>query len=106
MTEPLDPEVKRLRALKHGELADEVGALKAAIAALDTKLEACKAEGIRRGLAEANGALFRLTFTPPGIRKFIDGALVRAVMGDPFADHFSKTAATEWIMRCAARKAA
>ena len=105
MTQARDPETKRLRKLKPGELADEAGALKAAIGDLAEKLEAYKHEGIRRGLDEAEGQLFRLTFIPPGIRTAIDGRLLRAVMGDPFVDHFSKESQVDWIMRCSARKA-
>jgi hypothetical protein len=50
--------------------------------------------------------LFRLTFTPPGTRSQIDGVLLRRVFGDPFADHFSRSFTTDWVMRCVARKAA
>jgi|SRR6516225_6502236 len=71
MTEPLAPEIKRLRRLSAGELADEVGALKAQLAALDEQLAGYKAEGVRRGLDEADSKLFRLTFTPPGTRSQI-----------------------------------
>jgi hypothetical protein len=106
MTEPLDPEIKRLRKLSAGDIADEVGALKAQLAALDERLDAYKAEGIRRELREAEGKLFRLTFTEPGQCQTIDGQLLRRVMGEAFVDHFSRVFATDWIMRCSARKAA
>jgi hypothetical protein len=106
MTEPLDPEIKRLRRLSAGDIADEVGTVKAQIADLEARLDCYKAEGIRRELAEAEGKLFRLTFTQPGTRQLIDGVLLRRVMGDPFVDHFTRTAPTDWIMRCSARKAA
>jgi len=105
MTEPLAPEIKRLHKLTPAALADEVGELKAQIAALDERLEGYKAEGIRRGLAEIDGTLFRLTFSPPGTRYSIDGALLRGVMGDPFVNHFSKASDIGWVMRCVARKA-
>ena len=106
MTQPLDAETKRLRALKPGELADEAGALKAAIADLEEKLETNKTEGIRRDLREVDGTLFRLTLSPPGTRTAFDVALLRQVMGAPFVDHFSKQSDTGWTMRCSARKAA
>ena len=105
MTEPLDPETKRLRKLSPGELADEVGGLKAQLAALDERLGAYKAEGIRRGLDKADGTLFHLTLTPPGIGRRIAGDMLRAVFGEAFVDHFSKDVATDWVMRCYARKA-
>jgi hypothetical protein len=106
MTEPLDPETKRLRKLSPSELADEVGGLKGQIAALDERLGGLKAEGIRRGLDEADGALFHVTWTPPGVGKRIAGDLLRAVFGGAFVAHFSKEVATDWVMRCYARKAA
>ena len=65
MTEALDPELKRLRKLSPGELADKVGAVKAQISDFEAKLDGYKAEGVRRGLLEADGKLFRLAFTPP-----------------------------------------
>jgi hypothetical protein len=56
MTEPLDPELKRVRKLTPGELADEVGAVKAQISDLEAKLDGYKAEGVRRGLLEADAS--------------------------------------------------
>jgi hypothetical protein len=106
MTEALDPELKRLRKLSPGELADEVGAVKAQISDLEAKLDGYKADAIRRGLTEADGKLFRLAFTPPTPQLRLDSKLLRAVFGDPFADHFSRTVLVDWVMRCSARKAA
>lgn len=103
MTEPLDPETKRLRRLSPGELADDVGGPKAQIADLERALEQRKAEGIRRGLAEAEGALFRLTLTPPGTSRRLDPRTLSAVFGDAFVNHFSRDVATDWIMRCSGR---
>ena len=106
MTEPLDPELKRVRKLSPGELADEVGAVKAQISDLEAKLDGYKAEGVRRGLTEADGKLFRLAFSPPTAQLRIDGKLLRQIFGDPFADHFSRSVIVDWVMRCSARKAA
>src|SRR5262244_660122 len=106
MTEALAPEIKRLRKLTPAALADEVGQLKARIAALDEQLEGYKAEGIRRGLEEIDGTLFRLTFSPPGSRFVTDSVLLRSVMGDAFANHFTRAIETGWVMRCVARTAA
>ena len=106
MTKPLDPDVKKLRALSAGEIADQVGAIKAQIADRETQLNEYKAEAVRRGLLEADGQLFRITLSPPGEQLRIDSKLLRVVMGDPFVDHFSKTSATDWVLRCFARKAA
>jgi hypothetical protein len=76
------------------------------LAALDDQLDAYKTEGIRRGLDEVDGTLFRLTFSPPGSRSVLDAVLLRSVMGEPFASHFSRSIDTGWVMRCVARKAA
>jgi hypothetical protein len=106
MTEPLDPNTKILRKLPPGELADAVGRIKGEIADLEARLDTFKAEAIRRGLTEADGTLFRLAFTPPTPRLSIDSKLLRAVFGDPFVDHFSRSVMVDWVMRCSARKAA
>ena len=103
MTEPLDPEIKRLRRLTRGELADEVGGLKAQIADLELALEYRKTEAVRRGIEVADGQMFHLTLTPPTQQLRIDGKMLRRVMGDPFADHFSKACELDWVMRCFAR---
>jgi hypothetical protein len=103
MTEPLDPETKRLRQLSPGALADEVGAIKAQIADLELALLSRKVEAIRRGIEAADGELFHLTLTPPTQQLRIDGATIRRVMGDPFADHFSRACELDWVMRCSAR---
>jgi hypothetical protein len=103
VTEPLDPETKRLRRLTPGELADEVGKLKAVIADLELGLDRHKAEGVRRGLEVADGDLFHLTLTPPGTSRRLDTRTLLAVFGDAFVNHFSRDVATDWVMRCFAR---
>jgi len=67
-------EVKRLRKLSVGALADEVGALK-------ERTEAIKDEAIRRGLRKAEGALWKLALSPPGTSNRTDRALLLQVMG-------------------------
>ena len=59
MSGKLDPETKRLRRLSPGALADEIGALEA-------RVDALKAEAIRRELRRAEGEDYRITLTPPG----------------------------------------
>jgi hypothetical protein len=105
VTKPLDAETKRLHGLSPTELADEVGAVKAQISDREVKLEALKAEAVRRGLHEADGALFRITLSPPGTQFRIESKLLRQVMGNAFVDHFSRAVDTDWIMRCFGRKA-
>jgi hypothetical protein len=106
MTEKLDPETKRLRKLSPGELADEVGSIKAEIADLEVRLDAHKAEAVRRDLREAGGKLFRVTLSPPSNQARVDSALLRQVMGEAFVDHFSRIVALDWVLRCFGRKAA
>lgn len=105
MTKPLDAETKRLHGLSSAEIADEVGAVKAQISDREVKLDALKAEAVRRGLHEVEGELFRITLSPPGTQLRVDSKLLRQVMGDSFVDHFSRVASTDWVMRCFGRKA-
>jgi hypothetical protein len=65
----LDPEVKRLRRLGPAELADEAFVLK-------SRIEAIKAEAIRRGLKTAEGQAGRITLSPPGTQERSDRALL------------------------------
>jgi chromosomal replication initiation ATPase DnaA len=106
MTEKLDPEVKRLRKLAAGVLADEIGGIKAQIADLEAKLETYKAEAVRRDLREAEGALFRIALTPSTTQLRIEAKFLRQVFGDAFVDHFSRAVDIGWVLRCSARKAA
>ncbi len=106
MTEKLDPELKRLHKLSPGELADAVGGVKAAIAALDEQLDGYKAEAVRRDLREADGTLFRLALSPPTTQARLNSYMLRQVFGDAFVDHFSRPVEIDWVMRCSARKAA
>ena len=73
MTEKLDPEVKQLRKLSPGALADEALALK-------TRIEAIKEEAIRRGLKTAEGATGRITLSPPGTQDRTDRARLLEVL--------------------------
>jgi hypothetical protein len=104
VTKPLDAETKRLHALSPADLADEVGRVKAQISDREAKLDALKAEAVRRGLSEAEGELFRVSLSPPGTSLRIDSKLLRRVTGDSFVDHFSRAADTDWVMRCFGRK--
>ena len=54
----LSPEGRRLRKLTDGELADEV-------ATFEARIDALKAEAIRREIRRAEGGDFRITLTPP-----------------------------------------
>jgi hypothetical protein len=63
-----------------GDLADEIGKLCAEIADLEGRRKNFREELIRRGVAEAEGALFRATVSD-AVRWTIDSALVKAEMG-------------------------
>ena len=99
MTTPLDPEVKRLKKLAPGELADEAGRLKAALGRI-------KDEAIRRDLRRAEGALFRLTLTPPGRQSRLDRAQLETVYGANLIARYCYEIDTDWVMRTSARKTA
>ena len=99
MTTPLDPEVKRLKKLAPGELADEAGRLKAALGRI-------KDEAIRRDLRRAEGALFRLTLTPPGRQSRLNRAQLETVYGANLIARYCYEIDTDWVMRTSARKTA
>src|SRR3977135_4588943 len=63
-----------------GDLADELGRLATEIAELEGRRKAFREEMIRRGVAEAEGAVFRATITD-AVRWTIDAKAVRSEMG-------------------------
>src|SRR5580700_9911428 len=63
-----------------GDLADEIGKLCAEIADLEARRKNFREELLRRGVAEAEGALFRATVSE-AVRWTIDSAKVKAEMG-------------------------
>ena len=93
----IDPEIKRLRKLSPGELADEAGKLKAALGAI-------KDEAVRRELRRAEGTAFRLTLSPPGRQTRLDRARLEADKGAAFLAPYLYEADTDWVMRCTARR--
>ncbi len=97
---PLDPEVRRLRKLSPGALADEAGALRA-------RTEAIKDEAIRRRLHKAEGQFWKLALTPPGVSNRTDKSRLLAVLGiseSEYVSRFTSPTRTDWVMRCTARK--
>ena|SRR5579863_5775312 len=104
MTKPLDDAARRLRSLTPGQLADAVGAAKAAIADANDVIAGLKEEAIRRGLTEANGAMFRITLSPPGEATRLDKDALEAAFGaEAVRELYSKTVPTDWVIRCSAR---
>lgn len=71
--------------LPAGDLADRLGALKAEIADLETREKALRDELIRRGAAEVEGALFRVTVAD-AVRWTLDTKTVKAEMGAAWYD--------------------
>jgi hypothetical protein len=106
MTAPLDAETKRLRSMTPGQIADEVGALKASLATVDEQIETLKLEFQRRKLLEASGALFDITMSPPGERAMLDRAALVADFGEEAVKRrwTKMTTGTSWTLRCFARK--
>jgi hypothetical protein len=89
-----------LRKLTDGELADEVGTFEA-------RIDALKAEAIRREIRRAEGADFRITLTPPGTSQRTDKPLLLQVMGITEAEYtarFCHPVQTGWRLTCTARR--
>ena len=83
-----------------GELADEVGTLEA-------RIDALKAEAIRREIRRAEGEDFRITLTPPGTSQRTDKPLLLQVMGITEAEYtarFCHPVQTGWRLTCTARR--
>jgi hypothetical protein len=102
------PSVSPLHNLSAGDLADELGALKADIADLKAREDALRAELINRGLPEAEGSLFRATVTE-ALRQSLDTERVRNEMGTAWCDARSKVAIVTTVRinaRTGTRKAA
>ena len=98
MTTKLDPEAKRLRRLTDGQLVDEIGEL-------DERHEALKAEAIRRELRRAEGALFKITLTPPGTSQRTDKKKLLEVLGmseGEYSARFCYAVHTGWRLTCTA----
>jgi hypothetical protein len=96
VTTKLDPDAKRRRQLSAGELADEVGALEA-------RIDALKAEAIRRDIRRAEGEDFRITLTPPGTSQRTDQPLLLQVLGITKAEYTSRfchPVQTGWRLTC------
>src|ERR1700720_4280715 len=67
--------------LPAGDLADQLGSVKAEIAALEDREKSLRDELIRRGGAEIEGAVYRATISD-AVRWTLDAKAVRGEMGD------------------------
>jgi hypothetical protein len=68
-----------------GDLADQLGTLKAEIAALEDREKSLRDELIRRGGAEIEGAMYRATISD-AVRWTLDAKGVKAEMGEAWWD--------------------
>jgi hypothetical protein len=96
----LSPEEQRLRKLGPGQLADEIGELQA-------RVEALKAEAIRRELRRAEGQAYRIVLSPPGTSQRTDKARLLEVLGisaEQFATRFCYAVHTGWRLTCTAHR--
>jgi hypothetical protein len=80
--------VNPLRNLSANALVDQLGAVKAEIAAFEGREKALRDELLRRGLTEAEGAMFSAAITQ-AVRWTLDTKAVKVEMG-----------ATWWDARC------
>ena len=78
---------KATRILSHfdnlpvGELVDQFGSVKAAIADLETRQQSLRVELLKRCITEAEGAVYAAAVTQ-AVRWTLDAKTVRAEMGD------------------------
>jgi hypothetical protein len=78
---PLSP----FNNLSAGDLADQLGTLKAEIAALEAREKTLRDELIRRGVSECQGAAFGASITE-GIRWTLNTQAIKTEMGLPWYD--------------------
>src|SRR5437868_9552881 len=77
------PIISPFHNLSAGDVADQLGAVKAEIADLEAREKSLRDELIRRGGAEIDGTLYRATITD-AVRWTIDAKAVRSEMGEPW----------------------
>jgi hypothetical protein len=77
--------ISPLHNLPPAQLADQLGALKAEIAALEVREKTLRDELLRRGVTEAEGALFSATITQ-AVRWTLESKIVKAEMGASWWD--------------------
>jgi hypothetical protein len=75
--------------LSIGELADQLGHVKAEAAEIKAREDALRAELIGRGITEAEGMLFRVTVTQ-GTRWVLDSERIKADLGELWTVAHSK----------------
>lgn len=95
----------RFDNLSDAELVDELGSLKVELAQMGAREEALKAELIARGAGEFEGVLFRATVSPETTRWTIDGAAIKAEMGDAWVLRRSKQSRVRAAVRVTSNEA-
>jgi hypothetical protein len=102
------PSVSPFHNLSAGALADELGAIKSDLADLKAREDALRTELIRRGVSEAEGALFRATVSE-ATRWTLDTDRVKSEMGAAWYETHCKGSLTTTVRvsaRTGSRKAA
>ena len=84
------PIISAFHNLSAGDLADEHGQLCAQIADLETRKRAIAGEVIRRGVSEAEGALFRSIVISEAMVCTLDRPGVEREMGEAWVARFLK----------------
>ena len=77
------PIISAFHNLSAGDLADQLGALKAEIAELEAREKFLRDELIRRSDGEVEGSFYRATISD-AVRWTLDAKAVRSEMGEPW----------------------
>ena len=77
------PIISVFHNLSAGDLADQLGALKAEIAELEAREKSLRDELIRRSDGEVEGSFYRATISD-AVRWTLDAKAVRSEMGEPW----------------------
>jgi len=81
--------ITQLHRISDEALADEIGALDQEAKRVERSLKAMKAEFKARGVEEARGSRFAV-LAKTSVRISLDTTRIKKVMGDAWADEFSR----------------
>ena len=84
------PILSEFHNLSAGDLADQLGTLKAEIADLEARKRTIAGELIRRGISEAEGALFRSVTVAETMVSTLDRQGIEKAMGEAWIARFLK----------------
>jgi len=100
------PIISAFHNLSAGDLADEHGQLCAQIADLETRKRTIAGELIRRGISEAEGALFRSVTVAETMVSSLDRAGIEKAMGEAWIARFLKFSKRSAFVKTTARTGA